>query len=271
MKIAFVSTVNLKLYNEYGKRFIFEFAEYASSEVKLFIVFEGEIPEELLNLSDNIIVMPLVNEKFASFFQKFGKLQEARGMRFNYFYENDKRMVKLDYDYKFNAVKFSYKPFSILQSLDYTPDDLDYLIWTDADLRCKKKFEANDLVEFMPENEYIMSYLGRKNAYSECGFLGFNLKNERFIRYIERVIEIYTSGEFFTLDEWHDSYIWDHVRMEFEKNYQYKFKNLATGDAFEKEHVYINTNLDNFFDHLKGPQRKIDGHSTEDDYSKMVI
>ena len=75
MKIAFVSTVNLKLYNEYGKRFISEFAEYASSEVKLFIIFEGEAPEEILNLSDNIIVMPLVNEKFASFFKKFGKLQ----------------------------------------------------------------------------------------------------------------------------------------------------------------------------------------------------
>lgn len=271
MKIAFVSSINLNLYNQYGKRFIIEFAKHASSDLKLFIIFEGEIPEEMLNLGDNIIVMPLVNKEFAYFFKKFGSLQEAKGIRFNYYFQDEKKMVKLDYDYKYNAIKFSYKPFSIFQSLDYIPDDLDYLIWTDADLRCKKKFDANDLIEFMPENENIMSYLGRNNGYSECGFLGFNLKNKIFYKYLERVIELYTSGEFFTLNEWHDSYIWDHVRIEFEKNNQYKFKNIATGDAYQKEHVYINTNLNNFFDHLKGYQRKIDGHSYEEDYSKLVI
>ena len=33
---------------------------------------------------------------------------------------------------------------------------------------------------------------------------------------VYRIIKIYTTGEIFSLQEWHDSYIWDHVRLEFE-------------------------------------------------------
>ena len=50
MSIAFVSTMNKNLYDQYGKRFIQEFANFASDDLKLFIIFEGDYPEEILNL-----------------------------------------------------------------------------------------------------------------------------------------------------------------------------------------------------------------------------
>ena len=63
-----------------------------------------------------------------------------------------------------------------------------------------------------------MTFLARKNSYSECGFLGFNTKHEYFKQYIQSIIDIYVTGEIFSLEQWHDSWIWDYLRINFEKN-----------------------------------------------------
>lgn len=266
MSLAFVSTMNQKLYDLYGKRFVDEFAIYADKNIKLFIIFEGKIPEEIIKKSNNILVIPLLNEKHNQFFKFFGSLYEARGLKVRMIQENGQQKINVSSDYKFDAIRFSFKPFSIQQSLDYLPNDLDYLIWTDADLRCKKNFIEKDLLDFLPENQQLMSYLGRKNSYSECGFLGFNLKHPEFFNYINRVINIYITGEIFSLQEWHDSWIWDHVRMEFEEKNNL-FKNIS-GKGFEHHHPFINSGLEKFFDHLKGPVRKKEGQSSSKDYIK---
>ena len=65
---------------------------------------------------------------------------EARGLKVSIFQEKGQQKINVSSDYKFDAIRFSFKPFSIQQSLDYLPDRVDYLIWTDADLRCKKIF-----------------------------------------------------------------------------------------------------------------------------------
>ena len=269
MKLAFVSTMNERLYNFYGRTFLFEFAKYASKDIKLFIIFEGEYPEEIINISENIIIIPLLSEEHKKFIKYFGALQEARGLKIKIFFDQGEQKINFRPDYRFDAIRFSFKPFAIHQSLQYIPREIDYLIWTDADLRCKKKFETNDMIAFLPQNNEVMTYLGRKESYSECGFLGFNLKNKITKEYINRIIEIYLTGEIFSLDQWHDSYIWDYARIEFEKNDEIKFKDIS-GDGFNYEHVYIKSGLDNFFDHLKGPIRKKEGKSLEEDHSKLI-
>ena len=198
MSTAFVSTMNKKLYDQYGKRFIDEFASFASESLKLFVVFEGEYPTEILNMKKNIIVVPFLSEKHRLFLKYFGKLYEANGLRLRQITENGQKKLNISNDYHFNSIKFSFKPFSIHQVLNYIPKDLDFLIWTDADLRCKKKFDQNSLTKYLPSEEFLMTYLGRKKPwYSECGFLAFNLNHKDFEDYIERVINIYTSGEIF--------------------------------------------------------------------------
>ena len=269
MNLAFVSTMNRRLYDFYGKNFLDDFAKFASGDIKLFIIFEGEFPEEILHIKENIIVIPLMNENHNNFIKKFGHLNEAKGLKIKIFIEDGQRKINFREDYRYDAIRFSFKPFSIYHSLEYLPKDLEYLVWTDADLRCKKKFNSIDLKKFLPNNEEVMSYLGREGAYSECGFLGFNLKNVQTLKYIKRMINIYESGEIFSLEQWHDSFIWDYARIEFENIYGTKFKDIS-GQARNKEHVFLNTDLNIFFDHLKGPQRKQQGKSSDDDYFKLI-
>ena len=264
MSVAFVSTMNKQLYDLYGSRFINEFMLSADENIKLFIIFEGEIPEEMINKKHNIFFIPLLSEMHSRFIKFFGPLYEARGIKVKLFKENGEQKINIRTDYRFDAIRFSFKPFSVHQSLKYIPDDLDYLIWTDADLRCKKNFTVDDMNPFLPKKNELMSYLGRKNNYSECGFLGLNLKHPEFKNFINRIIDIYVSGELFSLQEWHDSWVWDHVRREFENN-NVLFKNIS-GKGYEHHHPFINSGLEKYFDHLKGPSRKLSGKSPEKDY-----
>ena len=111
----------------------------------------------------------------------------------------------------------------------------------------------------MPFENECLSILQRKNNHSECGFLGFNIRNSLTIKLINRVIEIYSSGEIFSLKEWHDSFIFDFVIAEFKKE-NIKIKNIS-GKGYETDHPFIYSGLENFFDHLKGPERKKKGSS----------
>ena len=63
-------------------------------------------------------------------------------------------------------------------------------------------------------------------------FLGFNLQNNQTKSYINRMIEIYTRNIF--LEQWHD-FIWDHVRIEFQRNITV---NLKISQETHTKHVY---------------------------------
>ena len=248
--------MNEKLYNEYGKTFLEEFDLNAGEEISLLNIhekFNGPIiHSEKIN---NILFNDQDHEKFLKFFVK---LYEAQGVTIKVVNENGQQKLNIKNDFRFNAIKFSYKVFAIKYSLNFLKNEK-FLIWTDADLRCKKKFDLEDLKEFLPLENELMSYLGRTkfppiNPYSECGFLVFNLAHPFFNKFISRMTEIYLSGEIFSLKEWHDSWIWDHVRREFEKS-NIVFKNLS-GEKFEQlEHPFVNCNLGKYFDHLKGPRK----------------
>ena len=266
MSLAFISTLNKKIYQEYGKYFINEFVQFASKEIKLFLVFEGDPLSEFSVLPDNIIIIPFISEKHSQFINFFGGLYESRGYKIKFIQEDGENKINIYSDYHFDSIKFSFKPFAIHLLLPKLQKDIDTLLWTDADLRCKKKFDSNALKKYLPENDKLMSYLGRKKPwYSECGFLGFNLKHPDFHNYINRVIDIYVTGEIFSLEQWHDSWVWDYVRVEFEKNKNTKFKNIS-GDGVNFDHPFVNCGLEEFFDHLKGVERKKIGKSFDSDF-----
>ena len=174
--------------------------------------------------------------------------------------------------FKQDAVRFCYKPYSIWTAY-HEHKDTDYtgILWLDADTVFHKQITE----EWVQENlatEGIMSYMGRPNYHSETGVLYFNTKNTATAEYLEAVLELYNTNEIYTLDETHDSYIWDYVRVKFAKR-----KNQQRNNTFRDlaEHItepvrggHIQATLyGEYWDHLKG-KRKQQGYSEENKYAQ---
>lgn len=264
----FVTSMNKTIFDHYGKRFIDEFLQYKSDDIALVIVFEGELPNydssargvEFLNLS---------HSRHPEFLSYFGHLYEANGVKIRQQKKpNGEVTTKLERDFKFDAKRFSFKIFALMLARKHINSDSAFA-WIDADMRVLKPFGIADIEPLMPRKNELMSYLGRTSfppdaPYSECGFLGFNPQHPKTDNYLERMQELYLTGKFFTKKQWHDSWLWDEVREEFEKA-KVKFRNIS-GKAENLEHPFINTGLGQFFDHLKGPSRKQKGKSFDTDY-----
>jgi hypothetical protein len=259
-----ITSFNESLLKQYGKRMVQEFSEKSDGTVKLVVIYEGDsLPEIYLK---NIEFVRFNHMGHHEFIRKFGHLQEARGVRISYLPNGQ---LYLSHDFRFDAVRFSFKIFSLLQALELFKS-VDYFAWLDADVRCLKNFSKDELLQFFPHDNQLMSYLGRTKfpptgAYSECGFLGFNNLHPLTYEFLNKVADTYKNGEIFAHKQWHDSWIWDQIRHVFE-NRNVDFKNIS-GDAVSTDHPFINSSLGIFFDHLKGPERKKIGHSFAEDYT----
>lgn len=269
MSVAFITSFNIDLYHKYGLRFLEEFDRYASPELKMFVVFEGnnEI-NQLKKFSNKIEILHFNSEPQKKFLSYFGKLAEANGLRIEIVPGlNNKKKINFQFDYRFNAIRFSFKPFAVHQIALEHYNKFKNLVWIDADLRCIAPFSRENIEEFLPKENELMSFLARRNSYSECGFLGFNTKHEKFIPFLQTIVDTYVSGKIFSLDQWHDSWIWDHIRVKFEKKCNVINRNIS-GEGYNTTHPFVLSGLEKYFDHLKGPERKQLGKSHADDFKK---
>ena len=161
-------------------------------------------------------------------------------------------------DFWQDGVRFCYKVYAYTHAiLNYR--EYDYVIGIDADSVFYTPMTKDFIKTRLYKPECMMTYLGRGNQYSECGFLGFNMKHPEIINYANEMKYMYDSDEIYNLKEQHDSYVWDHVRLKFERKKQ--VKNLNIGDD-RGGHVQVRSVLGKFYDHTKG-QRKITGRSKE--------
>ena len=264
----FVTSMNQRLFSEYGERFIREFLQNKGNEIFLNIVFEDGIPNGLA-LLPGLNCLEIKDSNHPRFKSLFGKLYEANGWKISQQkLPNGKIETKLFHDFRFDANRFSFKIFSLILSKKKDKSSLPFA-WIDADVRCLKNFSSQDIYPFMPEKNQLMSYLGRdnfppQNPYSETGFLGFNAEHTKIDSFLKRMEDIYLTGEIFTQKQWTDSWLWDYVRREYEQK-GIRFKNIS-GEFSHTNHPFINTGLGQYFDHLKGPKRKKLGKSFDKDY-----
>ena len=260
-KILFVTTTNDILFKEYAHVFFDEFEKFSHKDLHM-VNYVDEGSDLVFRSNYKKTKSQLLNSaEHKQFLSYFGKLFEANGFKVKRLKtEEGKIKFHIAQSWKYNAIKFSYKVFAMYQAYKLAIEEkYDYLIWSDADLRCKKQFAADDLLEFLPEKNEIMSYLGRSHfpqpqPHSETGFLGFNINHHSFADFILEVINTYITGKIFSFDQWHDCWVFDRVRESFESN-NFEFKNLS-GEYSHLQHPYIHTNLGIFFDHLKGPVNK---------------
>lgn len=250
MKIAVVTSLNKRLFDEYGHNFYDTynwkgFDLYTYTEDADWIAPKGAT----INLFDQV---PECKE-----FVERTPPDKKREVRYDP--DSGRRMA----EFRLDAVRFCYKVYGytnlILNNRGY-----DGVIYTDADCVFYKPIDARWAKKQLHRDDCMMTYLGRIGKWSECGFLYFNCKHPKTVEWAQRLHDVYTTDEIFDLQEWHDSYVVDQVRIEFEKEHGVKNHNIGWTSKnpnhlrFQRKtasHVQAWSVLGEIYDHCKGARK----------------
>ena len=164
------------------------------------------------------------------------------------------KCINRGYNFRFDAVKFCRIPFYIRHAAARVKKGR--MIWIDADCIVFNKVEPGFINSLFPRNNNVI-FLGRQGYHTECGFCGFDLPQAKPL--LDEWAEYYDNEFVFTLREWHNSFVFDHVRGLHEK------RGLRTHNMTPKghRHVFFQSPIGNYIDHLKGDRRKAAGFSKE--------
>lgn len=239
--IGVVTTLNKKLYKAYGHKF-FETYNW---------------PFDLTVFSEDMLGIPHYPEitDVRSIYDEIPECEE-------FVNRNKHRQPRSSFeekglDFISDGVRFCYKVYAytdmIINNYDY-----EGLIAIDADSIFYNPIDEDWIKKHIHRDDSMMTYLGRGNHYSECGFLYWNLKHKDTLTYAHRMRSLYDTDTIYKLKEQHDSFIWDYARKEFETR---GTKNHNIGDG-KLGHVQSRSILGTIYDHTKGP-RKLKGRSPE--------
>ena len=171
--------------------------------------------------------------------------------------------------FKWHAVRFAHKVYAIFDCARET--DADILIWMDADTICHSPITMQDLYRMIPADSELC-YLGRKGKYSECGLYAMNLRSPNIQLFLKEFQRFYDQAEqgIFRLAEWHDSFVFDAVRIKFPQMRQLDWAahlhdlRPAPGMSSGEGHPLINSEWGAWLDHLKGGRKKLGRSKRED-------
>jgi hypothetical protein len=236
MIIKTVTTFNNRLYEEYAHKFMSTY----------------NWPFELIVYSEDRILN-------VETFDTFDLIPQCKE-----FVERNKnrQLPDLNLDtFKYDAVRFCYKVYvythEILKQIEL--GEVDGLICIDADSVFYNPINVEWMKKHIHRDDCMLSYLGRPD-YSECGYLYFNLRHPDTKKYATEVQKMYNSDMLYNEQEWHDSWIWDVIRIRFENILKTLNHNIGDG---KRGHVQSRSILGQVYDHTKGPRRKRAGRSWE--------
>jgi hypothetical protein len=254
MKIAVVTTFHKKGLDVYAQRMIDTFCQNWPKEITLYVYPEDCTPR--IPDSSSVTVTDLNTVvKLTTFKNRWRSVAKATGDVSN----DPVRSKRKDAGkgFKWDAVRFAHKVYAIFDCARTT--DADVLFWMDADTICHSPITFDQLKKFCPEN-IDLGYLGREGKYTECGLYSMNLRSpavQNFLREFQRMYDDADNG-IFTLAEWHDSFVFDAVRIKFRN--QLREYNWSAGIVKGEGHPLINSEWGAYLDHLKG-DRKTMGRS----------
>ena len=257
MKIAVVTTFHAEGLKKYGQRMIDTFIQNWPKEITLHIYPEKCNPRISDHSRITLTDLDSVTE-LTAFKDRWKNVPKANGD----VTDDPVRSRRKDAGkgFKWDAVRFAHKVYAIFHCARET--DADILIWMDADNVCHSPITKETIEQFCPGNIDI-GYLGREGKYSECGLYSMNLRSEQtraFLLEFQRMYDKAESG-IFTLEEWHDSFVFDTVRtrMPFLKQYNWS-KGIVKGEG----HPLINSQWGAYLDHLKGDRKDLGRSKTKD-------
>lgn len=249
MKYTVITTFHQAGLELYGQKMIDTFEQHWPESVDLVIYAENCSP---VVRKSNVRVVDLlgVSKECRRFVKRHRDNPEAHGGLGTH-NQGDWTEKK---SFKWQAVRFCYKVFSVEHALNNINSD--WIIWLDADSKTHSSISLEALAKVCPDNSDF-SYLGRTDRYhSECGWVGYRKGGNHAINFANRFAGMYIADEIFNYREWHDSYIWDIVRKEFQqKGAVFHDLNPEPDTKGLAGHPFINSELGKYLDHMKGDRK----------------
>ena len=265
--VTVVTTFHKAGLDLYGQRFLDSFAKNVEPKVKLLVYAEDCDPvnpnPDQITILDAKETLPKLN----AFKERWKDEPKANGIP-----PVDIKHRRKDWQkaFKWDAIRFANKTYAVY---DACARSKGWCIWMDADTYIHSPWKHKEFKKLLPENAWI-TYVGRgkgSQTWPECGFYGMNLNHpvcHEFLKEFERYYEDADNG-IFTLDEWHDSFVFGHILNKFKAEFPTVLDYSA--DMYLREaksggggHPLINTVLGKWMDHMKG-DRKIAGKSKRSD------
>ena len=154
--------------------------------------------------------------------------------------------------FKWDAVRFAHKVYAIFHCAKNAQTQ--WLIWMDADTICHSPIDINNIEKLCPDR-MDLCFLGRGHKYTECGLYAMNLTSSATRLFLSKFQQAYDDAEngIFTLDEWHDSFVFDAVKKHLPLKELDWSGHLIAGEG----HPLINSEWGAWLDHLKGARKDL--------------
>ncbi|MFO1145782.1 MAG: hypothetical protein U1E33_04135 [Rhodospirillales bacterium] len=272
-RVAVVTTCNAEGYELYGRRMIESFDRHFPADINLLVYAEGFAPELP---SDRVIPVDLLEAcpDLVAFKARHHENPRARGkeprgrrpwVRVKW-HKNGSRLprVKLKWvdwgiGYRWDAVH-GHKCFAIFDAA--TRCGTDVLCWMDAKISQLFEDTPRAFIEGLVPADCLLGFLKRPGC-SECGLVAYNLRHPGINEFFAAFKSLYTHDSLFREREYHDSWLFDVVRRRFEKR-RHKTHDIAGGLGVRAGHVFINSPLGRYMDHMKGGRWAAGSSSAED-------
>ncbi len=289
MKIKVITSYKPGCWEQYGKKGIESMAEQFPKEVDIVVYAEEPKPEckydriqwidlntaepELFKFKNRHNNDPVAN----------GELDEIEGgVRRPEELKTKGGKDATKGSYLWAAVRFANKVFCVVNGIRNSKD-YDYVVWIDGDTFSFRPIPIDFFKNLLPVDT-MLTYLGRENPklndggkYPECGFVGYNLKHPEIQNFIDDWEKLYITDEVFKLLEWHDSYVFWHLSKQYRRERNIKVNDIGYWKGVKGHHVFVNSELGKYMDHMKGKRKKTGSSARSDlrsaptvDYWKKV-
>lgn len=273
MKIKVITSYKPGTWETYAKRGITSMVKRLPEDVDIFVYCEEPEPDFIdkrityIDLNTSEPALFEFKNKYKNDPVANGELIEIpNGVRRSPKLEGlDKNKISFLWD----AVKFSNKVFCIVNAVRNS-SNYDYVVWLDADTYTHTPMPINFLQDLLPQDT-MLTYLGRERGnqaiYPECGFVGYNLNHQEIQNFINEWEQLYKTGDIFNLLEWHDSAVFWHLSKKYKTEKHITVNDIGYNAGVSGHHVFVNSKLGMYIDHLKGDNRKRIGRSEIQDFN----
>jgi len=260
--LAVITTFPPNRWTAYAKRMIESHIKHWPDDVKLYVYYEKQKPDLQ---HEKIVYVDLEKENpdLVAFKTRHkndpvanGEITEIPGgVRRN---PNAGKNDKGKGSYLWDAVRFSHKTFAVDHAIKNI--DTDYVLWLDADTYTFKSISKNFVTGLLPEDK-LVNFLGRGEKYPECGWVCYNRRHPKINEFMKSWTGLYINNTIFKELEWHDSYLFWQILKRIAPD---QGVDIGKGAGAKGHHVFINSVLGGYIDHMKG-KRKVKGKSSKSD------